>query len=100
MGCNEMEGVMMLLSSSSPYYRKLAQHLEHWGIDVMKMSKTDKSMAEMEVELNKEFAFDRITEAGKELDRVRGPGLVGLRNLGNSCYINSFLQLIFSGKSS
>ncbi|EER17206.1 ubiquitin specific protease 5, putative [Perkinsus marinus ATCC 50983] len=76
---------------------KLAQHLEHWGIDVMKMSKTDKSMAEMEVELNKEFAFDRITEAGKELDRVRGPGLVGLRNLGNSCYINSFLQLIFSG---
>ncbi|KAF4731794.1 Ubiquitin carboxyl-terminal hydrolase 13, partial [Perkinsus olseni] len=75
----------------------LAAHLAHWGIDVMKMSKTDKSMAEMEVELNKEFAFDRITEAGKELDRVRGPGLVGLRNLGNSCYINSFLQLIFSG---
>ncbi|KAF4666663.1 Ubiquitin carboxyl-terminal hydrolase 13, partial [Perkinsus chesapeaki] len=76
---------------------QLAAHLAHWGIDVMKMSKTDKSMAEMEVELNKEFAFDRITEAGKELDRVRGPGMVGLRNLGNSCYINSFLQLVFSG---
>ena len=30
----------------------LPQHLSHWGIDIMKLSKTDKSMTEMEVALN------------------------------------------------
>ena len=29
---------------------KLAEHLAHWGIDVMKMEKTEKSMAEVNVE--------------------------------------------------
>jgi ubiquitin carboxyl-terminal hydrolase 5/13 len=31
---------------------KLPQHLSHWGIDIMRLEKTDKSMTEMEVELN------------------------------------------------
>jgi uncharacterized UBP type Zn finger protein len=30
----------------------LPQHLSHWGIDIMLLEKTDKSMTEMEVELN------------------------------------------------
>ena len=28
---------------------KLAEHLSHWGIDIMRLEKTDKSMSEMEV---------------------------------------------------
>lgn len=28
---------------------KLAEHLARWGIDIMKLEKTDKTMAELEV---------------------------------------------------
>jgi len=75
---------------------KLAEHLAHWGIDIMKMEKTDKSMAEMEVDLNMTYDWSKICESGEELVLVRGPGLVGLKNLGNSCYMNSVVQLLLT----
>merc|ERR1719453_1383903 len=53
-------------------------------------------MAELTIDLNATFEFDRITEAGKDLEMVRGPGKVGLGNIGNSCYIASVLQLLAS----
>lgn len=74
----------------------LAEHLAHWGIDVMKMEKTDKTLSEMEVEKNMNYDWSNICESGKDLVRVRGPGLVGLKNLGNSCYFNSAMQLMMS----
>lgn len=75
----------------------LAELLEKRGINVSGMMKTVKSTAELEVELNATYAFDAITEKGANLVPVSGAGLQGLQNLGNSCYINSVVQMLFGG---
>jgi len=71
--------------------------LQKRGIRMSSLSKTVKSTYELEVELNASYAFDEITESGANLISVSGPGLQGLQNLGNSCYINSVTQVLFNG---
>ena len=72
----------------------LSRHLQHWGINMLEMEKTDKSMAELQIDLNAKHEFDSITEEGSVLVPAGGPGLVGMKNLGNSCYMNSVMQLV------
>ncbi|KAJ9468039.1 Ubiquitin carboxyl-terminal hydrolase 14 [Diplonema papillatum] len=73
---------------------KLAEHLSHFGIDIMKQEKTVKTTVELSVELNKFHDSSRILEAHKELAPVFGPGFQGLVNIGNSCYIASVMQML------
>ncbi len=75
---------------------RLAEHLAHWGINVLQMEKTEKTMAELEIATNLAVEFDKITEAGSALAPLSGPGFVGLENLGNSCYVASVLQVLWT----
>lgn len=74
----------------------LAQHLSHWGINMMQQEKTEKTMIELELDLNQSYQFDKITESGSDLLPLHGPGYIGLHNLGNSCYMASIMQILIS----
>ncbi|KAH7299449.1 hypothetical protein KP509_24G012200 [Ceratopteris richardii] len=77
----------------------LAQHLAHFGIDFSSLKKTEMTTAERELDQNVNFDWNRIQESGKDLEPLHGPGYTGLINLGNSCYLASLMQVIFSTKS-
>ncbi|EFX02809.1 ubiquitin carboxyl-terminal hydrolase [Grosmannia clavigera kw1407] len=73
----------------------LGEHLAHWGIILADRQKTEKSLTELQIEQNMRWEFSMTSEDGKELKPLFGPGLTGLKNLGNSCYLASILQCLF-----
>ncbi|KAG0494683.1 hypothetical protein HPP92_005677, partial [Vanilla planifolia] len=77
----------------------LAQHLAFFGIDFSSLQKTEMTTAEKELDQNMNFDWNRIQESGQELEPLFGPGYTGLVNLGNSCYMASIVQVVFSTTS-
>ena len=77
---------------------ELSAHLAHWGINIADRQKTEKSLTEMQIEQNLTWEFSMTTEDGKEMKPIFGKGFTGLKNLGNSCYLASILQCLFSMK--
>ena len=58
---------------------------------------TDATMTELEIDMNMRIGeWSIIQESGKQLVPCYGPGYTGMRNLGNSCYLNSIMQVLFS----
>lgn len=58
---------------------------------------TDISVTEMEIDMNMRIGeWSIIQESGKQLVPCYGAGYTGLTNLGNSCYLNSIMQVLFS----
>ncbi|XP_014100223.3 ubiquitin carboxyl-terminal hydrolase 5 [Bactrocera oleae] len=75
----------------------LEKHLAHFGINMAAMKKSEKSMVELELEINQRIGeWSLLTESDSELQPLAGPGYTGMRNLGNSCYINSVMQVMFT----
>ncbi|GAA6027092.1 hypothetical protein JCM8097_006105 [Rhodosporidiobolus ruineniae] len=74
----------------------IAKHLGTFGIEVASQKKTEKNMTELNIEQNLTFDFAMTGADGKDLEPLFGPGLTGFKNLGNSCYMASSLQALFS----
>ncbi|KAF9604902.1 hypothetical protein IFM89_011184 [Coptis chinensis] len=77
----------------------LAQHLAFFGIDFSSLQKTEMTTAERELDQNTNFDWNRIQESGQDVEPLFGPGYTGLVNLGNSCYMASTMQVVFSTQS-
>ncbi|RVW26075.1 Ubiquitin carboxyl-terminal hydrolase 14 [Vitis vinifera] len=60
---------------------------------------TEMTTAERELDQNTNFDWNRIQESGQEVEPLFGPGYTGLVNLGNSCYLASTMQVVFSTQS-
>jgi ubiquitin carboxyl-terminal hydrolase 5/13 len=74
----------------------LAQHLAHFGINVNQMEKTEKTTAELQIDINLNYDWSRLQEQDKKLQPLFGPVYTGMQNIGNSCYLASVMQTLFS----
>lgn len=74
----------------------LNAHLQRLGVPVATLSKTEKSMTELQLEQNISFEFSMVDENGNTMKPAYGPGRTGIQNLGNSCYMASVLQAVWS----
>uniref|UniRef100_A0A8C2H546 Ubiquitin carboxyl-terminal hydrolase n=1 Tax=Cyprinus carpio TaxID=7962 RepID=A0A8C2H546_CYPCA len=58
----------------------ISEHLLHFGIDMLQMQRAE----------------NLIQESSLKLKPVYGSGYTGIKNLGNSCYLSTTMQVLFS----
>nr|XP_009938350.1 PREDICTED: ubiquitin carboxyl-terminal hydrolase 13 [Opisthocomus hoazin] len=73
----------------------IAKHLAHFGIDMLQMQVTENGLTDNDIK-PRISEWEVIQEAGVKLKPMYGPGYTGMKNLGNSCYLNAVMQAIFS----
>lgn len=67
----------------------LGAHLSTLGIDILRQTKTEKTITELNLEANLSLTLSKVLEEGKVLIPIFGPGYTGMENLGNTCYMNA-----------
>jgi ubiquitin carboxyl-terminal hydrolase 5/13 len=72
----------------------LRDHLVIAGIDVRAQTKTEKTVQEINLDINLNFALSSLVEDKEHSEKLYGPRFTGINNIGNSCYLNSVLQTL------
>lgn len=71
-------------------------HLGVLGINITEQRKTEKTVQELTLDMNLNISLSRLIEEGKKMTEMYGPGYTGIDNIGNSCYMNSTIQVLLS----
>ncbi|XP_040284198.1 ubiquitin carboxyl-terminal hydrolase 13 isoform X2 [Bufo bufo] len=74
---------------------QLAKHLGHFGIDMLQMQGSENGVMDNEVK-PRVSEWEIIQETGLKLKPMFGSGYTGIRNQGNSSYLSTVMQVIFS----
>ncbi|ODV61252.1 ubiquitin-specific protease UBP14 [Ascoidea rubescens DSM 1968] len=80
----------------------LSTYLLNYGINIQSLDdfniKKEKTLTELNIEQNIKWSFNMTSNDGQLLRPLFGESLTGLKNLGNSCYISSIIQVLFDLK--
>uniref|UniRef100_A0A8C4IZ42 Ubiquitin carboxyl-terminal hydrolase 13 n=1 Tax=Dicentrarchus labrax TaxID=13489 RepID=A0A8C4IZ42_DICLA len=73
----------------------ISEHLSHFGIDMLQMQNRTVSCLNNNSR-QRVSEWEVIQESGMKLKAVFGSGYTGIKNLGNSCYLGTVMQVLFS----
>ncbi|CAL8309610.1 unnamed protein product [Lota lota] len=75
----------------------ISEHLSHFGIDMLQMQQRVKGYYNNNSPpLARVSEWEVIQESATKLKAVYGSGYTGVKNLGNSCYLGTVMQVLFS----
>ncbi|XP_054646005.1 ubiquitin carboxyl-terminal hydrolase 13 isoform X6 [Dunckerocampus dactyliophorus] len=75
----------------------VSEHLSHFGIDMLQMQKRTENGHRTDNNARPRVSeWEVIQESGMKLKAVYGSGYTGIKNLGNSCYLSTVMQVLFS----
>uniref|UniRef100_A0A3P9PL56 Ubiquitin carboxyl-terminal hydrolase 13 n=1 Tax=Poecilia reticulata TaxID=8081 RepID=A0A3P9PL56_POERE len=75
----------------------MSEHLSHFGIDMLQMQRRTENGHHTDNNPRPRVSeWEVIQESGMKLKAVFGSGYTGIKNLGNSCYLSTVLQVLFS----